>query len=159
MNSMELDSGQFARRINMFDVITGDINIDGVVIGKNFGKEDAMGLSKDLAEVEVSKKGNVFVTLKRKYDGAKIEINIWADGSQNEIRITPDLMDKEIEPGNFAISLLEESKKWLQNHIEEMPSENSEYAVVYRYEWGKIIAMCNENLHYGLTGGEIKVIY
>ncbi len=108
--------------------------------------------------MKFQKRGNVFVTFKKKHDGAKIEINIW-NGSQNEIRITPDLTDKEIKSEDFALSLLKESKRWLQKHIKETPSENSKYAIVYKYKWGKIIAMCNEDLHYGLIGGEIWVIY
>ncbi len=47
----------------MFNVITGDISIDGLIIGKDFSKEDAVKLSKDLAEIEISKKGKCFCNL------------------------------------------------------------------------------------------------
>ena len=143
----------------LVDVMTGDINVGGLVIGKEFDKKDAMNLSEDIAEVEVSIKGNVFVTLKKKYDGVKIEISIWNDDSPNEISIIPELLDTGVDPEIATKALLEESKKWLRKHIVETPSEESEYAIVYKFEWGKIIAMCIEDLHYGLTGGEISVTY
>lgn len=143
----------------MIDIKTGDINVGGLIIGKKFKKEDALNLSEEIAKVETSIKGDIFVTFKRKYDGASIEIDIWNDESPNEIEIIPELLVKEDDTEKVTRGLLEESRKWLQKHIAAAPSANSKDGIVYKFEWGKIIATCYEDLHYGLIGGQIKVTY
>jgi len=148
----------------MTDLKNGIIKINGFVFRPETTKADVLNFFGNKVRVIEFPQIDKVKFLERFY----ITDNIYSysfnfdkeTGKISKIGLIPTVC-KDITGNPIAVaeSKLEQSKEWLKIFLpDEIASEDDE-SICYSYDWGYVIAMVHKDIHYGLLGGEIEIVY
>lgn len=147
----------------MSELKDGILNVNGFLLSKNTKPQDLEALSAADVKIEKSRKGDVFVQFLKPIFGTGfmgyVSVDFYIRKTYPEISIMPKVIDSITSSEDRAKIALFSSKKWLKSVIGVEPTTEDGMSILYKFDWGHILADCWQDRDYGLMGGGIGIKY
>ena len=146
----------------MTDLTRGIIEIEGMTLSRNTKAVDFENISNPNIQVTVSKRGHTYVKFKNPIVAGNISVFVnvacYTDSPIPEFELRPAVPDElrgdPVEISKYKVSA---SKQWLKKMINGNPTTDCDTGTSYHFSDIHITSFAQEDIHYGLRGGEIKI--
>ena len=140
----------------MIDLVTGNIELNGVIINPNVLLVDFEKYGEEIVHINNRGNGRGIVRFKQmiKSNGidAAIKVSIDEEINFRSVTITPTLQNTS------GLTVLDASKQWLRGMAIGEYVEN-ENVIRGKYRWGYMCAQYRDDRDYGVVGGDIRIRY